>query len=490
MALRWGTLAVAAVVALLLSARAVHSSADVRVAVVEYAPSRPYVSPVGPDGRPLTRAAALVAMLAVASDYAALAALAASSGASLVVFPEYGLTGPDFPSRASAAPFLDSVPDPGAAIGSIPCADPRPEGIEVLRALSCAARDANVTLVAVLGTAQPCSRGEDGCPTDGQFQFNTQAAFGSDGSLLALYHKVHLFFEAAFDPGRRLGVVFDAPFGARVGLLVCYDAVFADSVDALVAHDADIVAMSSWWVNVPPFLVAAQFQQALSAAYSLRVVAANTGYAARNAGSGIFVSGDALAYTALGGSFPRAKTLSAVLHNLPVHAIDVRPPPPEIVAKPLPLPGLASQWNSNGSYVPVRLPAKGSACWEHSFGSTQCQLCAEVRDASASSSAPLGLGAYEGVYIDLQRVSVCAAFALDAKGRPSADVTAAVSLRKFSVFAQFNSVAPHRLFPLYTGASATLLPSVSVVANRTSVFFDENATADGCVMVGVMATFQ
>src|SRR3989338_8047020 len=146
----------------------------VRVAVVEYAPTdgAQYASPVGPDGMPRTRGGALDGMMADVERYGGWMAWAADGGSSLVVFPEYGLTGPDFPARVFAAPFLDRVPDPVAAVGTIPC-DARPVGAEVLVALSCAARRSNITAVADLGTAQPCKRTHPhSCPADGQWQFN------------------------------------------------------------------------------------------------------------------------------------------------------------------------------------------------------------------------------------------------------------------------------------------------------------------------------
>lgn len=61
-----------------------------------------------------TRAQALNIMHQNADSYEVFVAKAKKSGVDIIVFPEYGLYGPNFPTRDSAFPYLESIPNGGA----------------------------------------------------------------------------------------------------------------------------------------------------------------------------------------------------------------------------------------------------------------------------------------------------------------------------------------------------------------------------------------
>jgi predicted amidohydrolase len=172
---------------------------------------------------------------------AALAA-AAAMGAQALVLPEVWLQGynqPDLPARALA---LDSPP---------------------LRRLSQAARRNGCALVT--GYAE----------RDGDRTYNSAAAFGPDGSLLANYRKIQLYAarEAAlFTPGTAFATFPLA--GETAALLICYDVEFAPHVKALA--DRGVTAILVPTANMMPFThVARATVPAMAANHGTAIVYAN-----------------------------------------------------------------------------------------------------------------------------------------------------------------------------------------------------------------------
>jgi predicted amidohydrolase len=89
---------------------------------------------------------------------------------------------------------------------------------------------------------------------DGGRPFNTLAAFGADGALLARYRKIHLYDAAGFRESEWIApapvpepVVFAAA-GATVGLMTCYDLRFPELGRALADRGADLLAVCASWV--------------------------------------------------------------------------------------------------------------------------------------------------------------------------------------------------------------------------------------------------
>ena len=123
---------------------------------------------------------------------------AAQKGVQIIVFPEDGIHGFNF-TRASIYPYLDFMPSPQLVKWN-PCLGPhRFNDTEVLQRLSCMAIKGDMFLVANLGTKQPCHSSDQGCPSDGRYQFNTNVVFSNNGTLVDRYRKHNLYFEAAFD---------------------------------------------------------------------------------------------------------------------------------------------------------------------------------------------------------------------------------------------------------------------------------------------------
>ena len=172
---------------------------------------------------------------------AALAA-AAALGAQALVLPEVWLQGynqPDLPARALA---LDGAP---------------------LQRLARAARRHACALV--VGYAE----------RDGDRMFNSAAAFGPDGGLLANYRKIQLYGprEAAlYTPGAAYATFRLA--GEIAALLICYDVEFAPHVKALADRGATVLLVPT--ANMMPFTHVVQATvPAMAANHGVAIVYAN-----------------------------------------------------------------------------------------------------------------------------------------------------------------------------------------------------------------------
>ena len=120
-------------------------------------------------------------------------AAAASHGAHIIVFSEgsLGIASYNHDGGGVASGGLaEAIPD---NVGGVPCTERGLTSAPALQALSCAAREHNITVVYDTGDLVQCSPHnpfnsslECGtCPTEGFFRFNTQVALSSDGALLA-----------------------------------------------------------------------------------------------------------------------------------------------------------------------------------------------------------------------------------------------------------------------------------------------------------------
>lgn len=153
------------------------------------------------------------------------AAQAAAGGASLIAFPEYAtyekkMTDSTFPSVAQP---LDG---------------------EVASELSLIASRHGIAVVAGMVESSP----------DPARAYNTLAAFGPDGSLLAAYRKLHLFDAQGFResqfvaPGpSTVPVTFDVA-GVRFGLMACYDLRFPEQARSLSDAGSHVLLACSSWV--------------------------------------------------------------------------------------------------------------------------------------------------------------------------------------------------------------------------------------------------
>ena len=113
--------------------------------------------------------------------------------ASIIVFPEYGLTGFGY-TRDSFQPFLEDIPDPKKTSWNA-CEEPKANSSSpILYRLSCLAKTYDMYLVVNMGDVKPCNKSTDeNCPSDGRYQYNTNVVFDDKGKLVARYHKQHPF---------------------------------------------------------------------------------------------------------------------------------------------------------------------------------------------------------------------------------------------------------------------------------------------------------
>lgn len=214
---------------------------------------------------------------------------ASVEGADLIVFPEDGLhniyrvtnTGRDV-----ARMFGEEIPDAVNLVN--PCLDANYSQSKILHTLSCAALENKIYLVANMADVIKC-QGQVTCPSDGVYLHNSQVAFDRNGTVIAKYHKQHLFGEEWFDtPVEQELVYFDTDFGARIGLHICFDRVFHDPMIKLVEeYNVTTMALSSWWFDGYPFLLSHQIDQ-----YQARRLGINIIHAcAKNLPSGTTGSG-------------------------------------------------------------------------------------------------------------------------------------------------------------------------------------------------------
>ena len=240
-------------------------------------------------------------------------------GVELVVFPEEAISGFMFLSRDQVYPFLEEIPDVSQSQLVNPCIDSGFEDREVLKRLSCFAKNYKIVLVANMGDRQPCPVSTNSsCPPDGRYQFNTDVIFENDGCLIAKYHKEHLYAgeKEIFDTPPLTHVSFQTSIGVKFGVFTCYDILYCDPPLELVEQGVKNFIFPTAWGNLYPFYVSTAFQQAWSRRTQTNLLASNQHFPNRNSfpidihfyltGSGIYSSGRALSYFISGTDFKPA----------------------------------------------------------------------------------------------------------------------------------------------------------------------------------------
>lgn len=250
-----------------------------------------------------TRSQALRVMQKNLEVFQNVSRLAKEKGADIIVFPEDGIYGFLFENRDEIFNYLEDIPDPSSLEKKWnPCTEPdRFPNTEVLKQLSCIARNSSIALVANMGDVKFCKKSDLHCPHDGRYQYNTDVAFDTDGTLLARYHKQHLFskYEQQFNsPLKAERVTFNTSFGVTFGVFTCFDIIFYDPAMALVEKlGIRNVVFTTAWVGGLPTLSSIGFQQAWSRATSVNLLASNQHNPSKAmTGSGIYSKGDPLQY--------------------------------------------------------------------------------------------------------------------------------------------------------------------------------------------------
>lgn len=248
------------------------------VALVDYAPVAMANSSVTYSSSQAFSEIILLNLQSMASYVAK--ATAGDPSVRLVVFPEDGLYGPDFPSRKSVSPFLEEIPFPATAAA---CNNSQAGG-PVLQFVSCLAQKHNVYIVLDMGER------------NGTKQYNCAIAVNPAGVLIARYRKQHLYFEPQFDPGPQTDPktgIFEIDLGGgethMVGLCVCFDILFPNVWDRM--KQVDFVVAPTWWVNLPPLGVSTGMHEAVARAINRTVLVAGVGLDWLNSGT-VAVTGD------------------------------------------------------------------------------------------------------------------------------------------------------------------------------------------------------
>ncbi len=152
------------------------------------------------------------------SRVATAAATAAQQGAQLAVFPEG--------TQARFSADLRSIAEPLDG--------------EFCRGLAAAARAAGLAIVAGLFEPAP----------DGRV-YNTTVGYDSDGGLVAVYRKIHLFDALGHRESDTVApgsdVVIASLAGVRVGFMTCYDIRFPELALTLAADGAQLLVLPAAW---------------------------------------------------------------------------------------------------------------------------------------------------------------------------------------------------------------------------------------------------
>ncbi|XP_044737761.1 vanin-like protein 1 isoform X2 [Chrysoperla carnea] len=271
-----------------------------RAAVVEYSPDIPFSDDIK-----------IIYRKSVA-DYKHFIQEAAKQNVDIIVFPEDGLSTLNVPAKRNKIhSFATKIPNPNDKIS--PCNTPGFS--EHLTNLSCEASANKIYVVVNLIEYVNC-QGEDGCPCDNSFYFNTNLVFDRNGVVIARYRKYNLFVEPGFDVTKQPEIVtFTTDFGVTFGMFICFDILFKEPAITLVKDKQvhDIIYSTAWFSELP-FLTAIQTQAGW--AYGNDVTVLASGYDnpnQRNVGSGIYVgrAGSIIEY------FPLQRNNRLLVANVP-----------------------------------------------------------------------------------------------------------------------------------------------------------------------------
>lgn len=206
---------------------------------------------------------------------------AESQKAQVIVFPEDGIL---VGKRDFIDPGLPELPNPELLNeeNNNPClheASYKGEPMEVLRNLSCIARENNLYVVANFGSRETCQPGSSVgprvCPEKGYFAFNTDVVLSNEGKFIKRYRKFNLFLEVFDKPPTVEVAHFDTPFG-RFGIFTCFDILFkTPAVELIEKHQIDTVLFPTWWYDELPSLTSIQFQDSWSNKHKVNLLAAN-----------------------------------------------------------------------------------------------------------------------------------------------------------------------------------------------------------------------
>lgn len=217
------------------------------------------------------------------------AKLAKENGADIIVFAEDGILGVF--DRDNAHIVGETVPDHQGQF----CDGKYATSNRIIHRLSCISSTHKIYIAANLIDIQPCSNSTNDknhtCPHDGFYAFNTAVLFDKSGTLLAKYHKIHLFGELSKNPAIEEKLVYVKTEIGNLGLQVCFDLLYKTPGHLMAKQKLiDTLLFPTSWVEESPFLTAVQAQLSWSLNHKVNLLAANIHHPqASKKGSGIYV---------------------------------------------------------------------------------------------------------------------------------------------------------------------------------------------------------
>lgn len=251
-----------------------------------------------PPAKVVSRDEAVENMMKNIQVYEKQAQIAASKGAKIIVFPEYGVLGIHL-NRTTVKSYLEEIPDP-RCVSWNPSKEPNAyKGTEIQRELSRIAKENKIYMVVNMGTKVPCTTAKNSwCPPDGQHQFNTNVVYSANGTLVAVYHKRNLYIDLPFEPAPEPEyVTFDTPFG-RFGTVICFDLMFKEPTFVLLEkYKVRNLAYPTAWVKIKPFYRSLMVHSGFARANSINILASDLHAVKHLAhGSGLYSPEGAQAY--------------------------------------------------------------------------------------------------------------------------------------------------------------------------------------------------
>jgi len=135
-------------------------------------------------------------------------------------------------------------------------------GREGQQGLACIAKILNMYVAGNIIEERPC-KGQDSCPCDGHYQYNTNVIYNKTGCLVARYRKAHLYEKELLrldKPPTQEYVYFDTEYG-RFGTEICFDITFKQpGVDLVEKYGIDHLVFPTYWPNDLGFLFANMVQ--------------------------------------------------------------------------------------------------------------------------------------------------------------------------------------------------------------------------------------
>lgn len=225
---------------------------------------------------------------------------AAAQGAQIVVFPEtYVYSG----WSISMPSLLDAFMEPLPTAGTVLCEKEAGNSSRIAQAVACVAKKHKLVIVTGIGDKAPCvkkvhpfTKRPFPCNKQtGLGNFNSMAAFGIEGEMLAKYHKSHLArsWGSDLEPGiseadTPEAVSFVSHFGVRFGMIACHDIQFPEPSRSLVNAGVGDWVYSAFWNNLGATATSLGVEESTSRLYGVNLLASSSNAGRISSGSGIW----------------------------------------------------------------------------------------------------------------------------------------------------------------------------------------------------------